>query len=370
MNFALQPLALAILVAMTHLAGAADVPASKKTAAPIVQQAAVASTAPEDWIIYDGTTYTPVVDAVSRHLDAARKAFEAKGNKTAAAEMRAVAGELKLQAARAGREDRALEKGDKALLAADTKYAHDSIKRMNASASKVSAAATAIESGKIKTQADLDKVIDKAARADMERRWLITDVTTWYPVSEQPQRHFTDAVAAYTEKDYKAAAADIRKGTSYLRLEGARATGDANHELHSSIVQLDKLAASVEQGGMKEEHSMARAFAKASHALALEHRAKAAESWTRKEYDKAGYELKAAAHGLESAAGWVGGEAATGASTTVADTRALGDKLAGGATWTRDEVGKGFESLGNGINALGQKIGGTKVAATFHLDGA
>lgn len=370
MNFALQPLALAMLVAMTQLAGAADVPAAKKTAAPIVQPAAVASTAPDEWIVYDDTTYTPVVDAVSRHLDAARKAFDAKDNKTAATEMRAVADELKLQAARAGKQDRALEKGDKALLAADTQFARDSIKRMNASALKVSSAAAAIESGKIKTHADLDKAIDKAARADMERRWLVTDVTVWYPVSEQPQRHFTDAVAAYAGKDYKAAAADIRKGASYLRLEGARATGDAKHELHSSILQLDKVAASVEKGGMNEEHSMSRTFAKANHALALEHRSKAAESWARKEYDKAGYELKAAAHGLESAAGWVGGEAAAGASATVADTRALGDKLAGGATWTRDEVGKGFESLGNGINALGQKIGGTKVAATFHLDGA
>ncbi len=370
MNFALKPLTLAMLVAMTQFAGAADAPAPKNTAAPIVQPVAVATKAPDDWIVYDGTTYTPVVDAVSRHLNAARKAFDAKDNKTAASEMRAVADELKLQAARAGREDVALEKGDKALLAADTEQAHDSIRRMNAGASKVSAAAAAIESGKIKTQADLDHAIDKAARADMERRWLVTDVTTWYPVSEQPQRHFTDAVAAYAGRDYKAAAADIRKGTSYLRLEGARASGDARHELHGSIVQLEKLAASVEKGGVNEGHSMARAFAKANHALALEHRAKAAESWTRKEYDKAGYELKAAAHGLESAAGWVGGEATTGASATVADTRALGDKLAGGAAWTRDEVGKGFESLGNGINALGQKISGTKVAATVHVDGA
>jgi hypothetical protein len=370
MNFALKPLALAMLVAASQLAAAADAPAPKTTAAPVVQPAAVAATAPDDWIIYDATTYTPVVDAVSRHLDAARKAFDAKDSKTAAAEMRAVAAELKLQAARAGKEDVALENGDKALLAADTKYAHDSIKHMNASASKVSAAAAAIESGKIKTQADLDKAIDKAARADMERRWLVTDVATWYPVSEEPQRHFTDAVAAYAKKDYKAAAADIRKATSYLRLEAGRAAGDAYWELHSSIVQLDKLAASVEKGTVNDEHSMARAFAKANHALALEHRSKAAESWARKEYDKAGYELKAAAHGLESAAGWVGGEASTGASATVADTRALGDKLAGGATWTRDEIGKGFESLGNGINALGQKISGTKMAATFHLDGA
>ena len=36
----------------------------------------------------------------------------------------------------------------------------------------------------------------------------------WYPVSEEPQRHFTDAVAAYAKKDYQAAATDIRMETS------------------------------------------------------------------------------------------------------------------------------------------------------------
>jgi hypothetical protein len=100
--------------------------------------------------------------------------------------------------------------------------------------------------------------------------------------------------------------------------------------------------------------TMARSFAKANHALALEHRSKAASSWARKEYDKAGYELKAAAKGLESGAGWVGAEAKAGASSTVTDTRALGDKLASGATWTRDEIVKGFDSPGNSINELGK----------------
>ena len=107
---------------------------------------------------------------------------------------------------------------------------------------------------------------------------------------------------------------------------------------------------------------MDKAFANANHALALAHRAKAAESWIRKEYDKAGYELKAAAQGLESAAGWAGAEAKAGAVAVVADTKALGDKLASGATWAHDEVVKGFESLGNAINALGQKIGSNKKA--------
>jgi hypothetical protein len=375
MNFTLKPIALAILVAATHFTGVAYAQATKASATPFVQpagqpahaatKAPIPTKVPEGWIIYTDATYTPVVDNVSRHLDAARTAFNTKDNKRAASELRAVADELKLQAAGAGRAEQTRVKADKALVAADTKYAQETMEHLNASALKVSSAAAAIESGKIRTTADLDKAIDKVARADMERRWLVTDVATWYPVSEEPQRHWTDAAAAYAKKDYKAAATDIRKATSYLRLEASRATGEAKQELDSSVARLDTLAASVEKGAAKDEQAMAKAFARADHALALQHRSKASESWARKEYDKAGYELKAAAHGLESAAGWVGGEAKAGASATVADARALGDKLAAGASWTSDEVAKGFDSLGSGINALGQKIGGTKKASPF-----
>jgi len=58
----------------------------------------------------DDTTYTPVVDDVSRHLAAARKAFDAKDNKKAATEMRAVADQLKLQTAMADKENLAAGK--------------------------------------------------------------------------------------------------------------------------------------------------------------------------------------------------------------------------------------------------------------------
>jgi hypothetical protein len=377
MKFTLKPIALAMLVAAAQFAGVTRAQAPKAPAAPVVQNAAkpapaatkapITTKAPEDWIIYDDITYTPVVDNVSEHLDAARKAVAANDDKKAAAELRTVADDLKQQAARAGKADQALVQADRALVAADTRAGQDAMKRLDASALKVSAAAAAVERGKINTKADLDKAIDKAARADMEHRWLVTDLTTWYPVSEEPQRQFTEAVAAYARKDYKAAAVDIRKAISYLRLEAGRATGGAKHELDSSIAQLDTLAASVEKGAVKDEQTMTRAFARADHALALEHRSKAAGSWVRKEYDKAGYELKAAAHGLESAAGWTGREEKADASATVADIRALGDKLAVGGAWTRDEVAKGFESLGNGINVLGQKIGNTRKASPFDV---
>jgi len=58
---------------------------------------------------------------------------------------------------------------------------------MDLTAKKITAAAAALESGKIKTQADLDKVLDKAAHAEMEHRWLVTDVTMWYPGSRRRQ---------------------------------------------------------------------------------------------------------------------------------------------------------------------------------------
>lgn len=373
MNFPLKPLVLAMLVATSQLAGAADAPSANAPSVnasetPFVQHAVPAAKSPTDWIIYDDRTYTPVADDVSRSLDSARKAFNVKDYAIAAAQMRAVADELKLQADRAGDQYKALERGDKALLASDMKAAHENMVRMNAIASKVSAVADSIDKGKLKSKVDLDKVIDKAARADMERRWLVSDVSTWFPVIDEPQRHFNDAVANYARKNYKAATVDIRKGTSYLRLEAARASGDAAKELRSSIAQLDKLAASVEKGPGKDGNSMAIVFARANHALALEHRSRAIESWVRNEYSAAGYELKAAARGLEGAAGWVGGKANEGVSATLDATEALGDKLAFGASWTADEVGQGFQALGNSINSLGHRIGGTRQAARFTLD--
>lgn len=366
MKRTVTPLAAAIVIALTSFSVGVFAQTTKTPVAPTAPATPATATtpvtiqSPTDWIAYEDMTYTPVADEVSRHLAAARTAFDAKDNKKAAAEMRAVAAELKAQAARAA-------KADKARAKAERKLDQDASTRMELAAKKVTAAAAALERGKIKTQADLDKALDKAARADMEHRWLVTDVTTWYPVSEEPQRHFGSAIEAYAKKDYQAAATEIRKATSYVRLEAGRATSEAKQALESSVTELDRLAVSVEKGVVKDEKALDKAFTHANHALALAHRAKAAESWVRKEYEKAGYELKAAAHGLESAAGWVGAESKAGAAGVVADTKALGDKLASGATWTREEVAKGFESLGQAINALGQKIGSSKKAAPVHV---
>lgn len=360
MKSAPKAIAVALFFVTSQFAGVAfaQVPEQtpKTTAKLTAYSAQIQTKAPEDWIVFDDLTYTPVVDTVSRHLNAARKAFDAKDTKKAAVEMRAVAAELKRQAVRINKESKAQIKIEKEGVSADKKYAQEAIKRLNETTVKINAAADAIENGTIQTSAELDKTIDTAARADMDHRWLISDVTVWFPVSEEPQRHFTDAVAAYANKDYQAASAEIRKATSYLRLEAGRSVGASKQELNNSVVELGSLANSVEKGAMQEEHAMTEAFAKANHALAVAHQTKALKAWARKNYVKAGYELKAAAHNLESAAGWVGEKVKEGMVVTVEETRAIGTKLHSGYTWTHDEVAKKLEALEHSLKELGQKI--------------
>ena len=361
-------LSAAVLVALAQVPfiSAAQAPkpaaaASSPVPAPAsTPKASVAAKSPTEWIQYDDTTFTPVLDDVSSHLAAARAALVKKDFPAASKAMQEAASALKVQGDHAG-------KVDSQLAAADMKLARDSHARMAALARKLDAAAQQIKAGKVTTTAALDKTIDKASRADLERRWLVSDVTTWYPVIEEPQRHFTAAAEAFAKKDYKAAAIEVRKAEAYLRLESARATGDARKSLDTATAGLEKAAQALDKGAVKTEKNLDKSFASADHALALAHRAKAAESWARKAYDNAGYELKASAQSLESAATWAGAESKAEASMATADARAVGDKLASGGVWAKDEVTKGFDSLRSAINKLGQSIGAKVKASPFDL---
>jgi hypothetical protein len=143
--------------------------------------------------------------------------------------------------------------------------------------------------------------------------------------------------------------------------------GDAHEALDRADAELQKTARALDLHTVKAEQDMDKVFADAGHALALAHRAKAAESWAHKAYDQAGYELKAAAQGLEQAAAWAGVTASSAAHAGVSDARAVGDKLARGGVWARDEVARGFVSLGGAIDQLGHAIGAKPKASPFDV---
>jgi hypothetical protein len=176
--------------------------------------------------------------------------------------------------------------------------------------------------------------------------------------TEAPEQNFKAANKDFIEKDYKAAATEIRKSTEYLHHEAERASGDVKQALNESTRDLDKLADEIENKTVKDEKSLHVEFSRANYALALDHHLKAYDAWGRKEYTNVGYEIKAAAGSIKNSAMWADRRLDEDASGSVSSSIAMGNKIiSGAADWTRDQVSDVFRGLGSALDDLGKKIG-------------
>ncbi len=178
--------------------------------------------------------------------------------------------------------------------------------------------------------------------------------------SKQPEHHFMAAHENFLNKEYKEASDEIRKSAGSLRQRSERATEETKEALKSSARELDELADGVEKGTETSVSHLEDTFARAHYALAKYYNEKASASYVKKEYKKAGYELKASGMYLKNGMTWAGRKAEEGTESTVDESRRLGDKLIQGSGWTADEFGKGISYLGDEIKKFGKTIEGTK----------
>ena len=178
--------------------------------------------------------------------------------------------------------------------------------------------------------------------------------------SKQPEHHFMAAHENFLNKEYKEAGDEIRKSAESLRQRSERATEETKEALKSSARELDELADSVEKGTETSISHLEDTFARAHYALAKYYNEKASASYVKKEYKKAGYELKASAMYLKNGMTWAGSKAEEGTESAMDESRRLGDKLIQGSGWTADEFGKGISYLGDEIKKFGKTIEGTK----------
>jgi hypothetical protein len=89
-----------------------------------------------------------------------------------------------------------------------------------------------------------------------------------------------------------------------------------------------------------------RIIARAEHALAMSHGARAARAWARNELTCATAELRAAARHAEQAVRWLGDEPDAGLRTQVA-------RPAGG-----EELSRGLSALAHALAEIGRHLGG------------
>ena len=189
---------------------------------------------------------------------------------------------------------------------------------------------------------------------------VVEEKTSAAPANE-PEEHFRKARESFLKKDFKAAAAEIRKGEAILKSETRHATEEAKEALTASSRELETLAQGVEKGTVTSTQELRRAFARADLALAKQHYQKAAASWSKKEIKKAGHELKAAANDVELASAWGGHKLEATTAAVIKDARAVAAKLIEETSRTTDEVSKGLDAVGKEIGKLGEQMAAAKI---------
>ena len=172
---------------------------------------------------------------------------------------------------------------------------------------------------------------------------------TGQAVKTQPARpgsDFQKANESFLRKDFKASAAEIRKGSDYLKKETEAAGEEGKRMLAASARELDKLADSVEKGAVKSDKKLKAAFSRAEQAIANDYYVKATESWTRKKTKETGEALNSAAEHMEQAVDWSGHTLKAGASKAIKEGREVSAKLVAGTGYVSEEVGKGLTKYG------------------------
>lgn len=171
---------------------------------------------------------------------------------------------------------------------------------------------------------------------------------------DEMEEHFHKAQQEFLKRDSTAAAAEIRKGASFLKREVNQTTEKTRQSLIASIQELEQLANGVENGAVTSVKKLENAFARADQALATYHYEKASESWTKKAMSHVGEELRAAAVHLENAWAWSGRQLEKGSSAAIDNAKHLANKIAEGAGWVAGEVSNGIDDLGKEMGKIGK----------------
>jgi len=167
----------------------------------------------------------------------------------------------------------------------------------------------------------------------------------------------------FLKKEYEAAGHDLRKAAGYLQVEAQNAATGIKAALTASAHELEVLATETQAGKVKVVKKLESAFARAEHALAADHLAKAKVALNNKNHARTGHYLSSAVAHVESGAKWAGHELETGAMATANGVRTLSGKLIEGGGVAVDEAGKGITWVGDEVEKLGKYIEPHKQAA-------
>jgi hypothetical protein len=173
---------------------------------------------------------------------------------------------------------------------------------------------------------------------------------------EQPTEYFYDAKLYYLEGHNCLAAERIRTGAKAVSRAGATASPEGKKALLGSYLALNKKSDEIANNEHVSLARMNEIFSKSLYNLSNHQYTTAKDSWAKHAYKKSGEELTAAANNLRHAASWADEGLEKGGVATVNGARAMGKSLQEGTDWAEDKAKKGFESFGNLLTTIGNKL--------------
>lgn len=166
---------------------------------------------------------------------------------------------------------------------------------------------------------------------------------------DEADLHFQLAYDHFTNNsDMAKAAAEIRAGLQFMKLELGRANPLAKDKLEQAIEAVDLTAKAVADGTFTSADDLALTFANAEYALALHHQRKAVEAWSaaQSKANQTGRQLEAAIVHLEDGSAWAGHEIDA---TLLRDGHMLAEQLRTNTGFAPDQVAQGIKSVGRRI---------------------
>lgn len=208
------------------------------------------------------------------------------------------------------------------------------------------------------TSAADDIAQPKMSNAPPEARpgWIIVDEEIWIRLNDEPSHHMREAHESFAQQELETASNELLKASAYLHIAARNGAIDAKKLLTASALELDRLADDVHAVDSTTIATLDSAFARAEHALAVNHHSKAHLALSNNKSRSAGHYLASAITNIENAAKWTGRELEGTALTTVEGLRFLSGKLVEGTGFVVDEAGKGVTWVGDEVIRLGKAI--------------
>lgn len=193
---------------------------------------------------------------------------------------------------------------------------------------------------------------EKGAKPATSPGWIIIEEDFWTPLVYEPLFSLDNIRMHYRRGEEKAAANEIDKAISWLKLAEGHAMPVTKEKLTAAVTELTTVSKDLRSGNLTAAAGMDASLARAATALSDWHYYKAKESWGKDETQDAGHNLAMAAQYLQHAANSAHYQFGPDTTETVTKLYEHGKLKSESTHYDHNKLGQHLQEIEKAINDL------------------